>query len=130
EQPGELGVLGHVALAKERAALGIEPSGEQDGGGVVAALAQLRGIERDRDGVQVDDAEDALAALLACDVLDDRADVVAEVLPPRRLDPREDPHRLCPAGCSCAAAWSCPAGCSRKTGCLAAATSSSRRTGV
>ena len=64
----------------------------QDRGRVVEPLAQLAGVVGDGDGVQVDDAEDALAALLACHVLDDRADVVAEVLAPGGLNAREDAH--------------------------------------
>ena len=95
EQPGELGVLAHVGLAKEDAALRVEPGGDQDRGRVVEALAQLRRLVGDRDRVQVDDAVDRLAAVLALDVLADRADVVAEVLAPGRLDAAEDPH---PAG--------------------------------
>ena len=97
QQPGELGVLAHVGLAEEDAALGIEPGGEQDRGRVVEALAQLGRVVGDRDRVQVDDAVDrlaalALGALLALDVLADRPDVVAEVLAPGRLDAAEDPH--------------------------------------
>ena len=45
--------------------------------------------------MQVDDAVNALATVLAGDVLGDRADVVAQVLAPCRLDAGEDPH-----GCS------------------------------
>ena len=95
EQPGQFGVLADVALAKEGAALGIETRGEQDRGRVVGALAQLGGVVGHGDRVQVDDAEDALAALLAGDVLHDRPDVVAQVLAPGRLDAREDPHEVC-----------------------------------
>ncbi len=83
-----------VALAEEDAALRVEAGGEQDRGRVVEALAQLGGVVGDGDRVQVDDAEDALAALLAGDVLRDRADVVAEVLAPGRLDAGEDAHVL------------------------------------
>ena len=97
QQPRQLGVLGDVALAEEDAALGIEARGEQDRGRVVQALAQLGGVVGDRGRVQVDDAEDALAALLARDVLGDRADVVAEVLAPGRLDAGEDAHRPQPS---------------------------------
>ena len=87
EQPGQLGVLAHVGLAEEDAALGIEAGGEQDRGRVVDALAQLGRVVGDRERVQVDDAEDRrLAPLLALDVLADRADVVAEVLAAGRLD--------------------------------------------
>ena len=92
EQPAELGVLVDVGLAKEDAALGIETRGEKDRGRVVEALAELGGFVGDRDRVQVDEAEDAVAALLAFDVLGDRPDVVAQVLSPRGLDAAEDPH--------------------------------------
>ena len=65
EQPGQLGVLAHVALAEQDAALRIEAGGEQDRGRVVEALAQLGRVVGDGQRVQVDDAEDALAAILA-----------------------------------------------------------------
>jgi hypothetical protein len=42
--------------------------------------------------MQVDDAVDGLAPILTLDVLADRADVVAQVLAPGRLDAAEDPH--------------------------------------
>ena len=58
QQPAELGVLVHVALAEEDAALGIEPGGEQDRRGVVDALAQLGGLVGHGRRVQVDDAVD------------------------------------------------------------------------
>ena len=83
----------HVALAEEDAAVGIEPGGDQDRGRVVRALAQLGRLVRDGDRVQVDDAVDRrVGAVLAGDVLDDRADVVAEVLAPGGLDAGEDDH--------------------------------------
>ena len=69
EQPGQLGVLVHVGLAEEDAALGIEAGGDQDRGRVVEPLAQLGRVLRDGDRVQVDDAVDRLAAVLALDVL-------------------------------------------------------------
>ena len=91
EHPGQLGVLAHVGLAEEDAALGVEAGGEQDRGRVVDPLAQLRRVVGDRERVQVDDAEDRrLAPLLPLDVLLDRADVVAQVLAAGRLDTPED----------------------------------------
>ena len=92
EQPAELGVLVHVGLAKEDAALGIEAGGEEDRRRVVEALAELGRLVGDRDRVEVDEAEDALAALLRLHVLGDRPDVVAQVLAPRGLDAAEDAH--------------------------------------
>src|SRR5205807_4570463 len=71
----------------------VQPGGEQDRQRVVHALAQLPRVVGDGRGVQVDDAIDRLAgAVLAGDVLLDRPDVVAQVLSPRGLDAREDPH--------------------------------------
>ena len=85
-------MLVHVGLAEEDAALGVEARREQDCRRVVDKLGQLPRVERNGQRVQVDDAVDRLAAVLPRDVLDDRADVVAEVLAPRRLDAGEDPH--------------------------------------
>ena len=77
QQPGQLGVLPHVALAEQDAAGRVKAGGEQDRSRVVEPLAQLGGFVGHGEGVQIDDAEDALAALLARDVLGNRADVVA-----------------------------------------------------
>ena len=41
QQPAQLGVLLHVALAEEDAAVRVEPGGDQDRRGVERALAQL-----------------------------------------------------------------------------------------
>ena len=64
----------------------------------IAAVSYTRsrstaGSYVDRDRVQVDDAVDRrVRAVLALDVLQDRADVVAEMLAPGRLDAGEDDH--------------------------------------
>ncbi len=93
QQPAELGVLVDVGLAEEDAALRVEAGGDQDRGRVVQALAQLGGLVGDGDRVEVDDAVDRrVAAVLAVDVLADRADVVAEVLAAGGLDAGEDAH--------------------------------------
>ncbi len=70
-------MLGHVALAEQNAAGRVEAGGEQDRRRVVETLAQLTRVVGHGDRVQVDDAEDAFAALLAGYVLGDRSDVVA-----------------------------------------------------
>ena len=92
QQPAQLAVLGHVALAKQDAARRVETCGEQQCGEVIQAAAQLRGLIGDGDRVQVDDAIQRLAAILTGDVLADRADVVAQVLGARGLDAGEDAH--------------------------------------
>ena len=93
QQPGQLGVLGHVALAEEDAALGVQPGGDQQRRRVARAPAQLLRVVGDRRAVQVDDAVDRrIGLVLALDVVEDRPDVVAEVLAPGGLDAGEDDH--------------------------------------
>ena len=92
QQPGRLGVRRHVALREDRRALGVEARREHDRGQVERALAELDGVVLDRDRVQVDDAEEGLAALLRRRVLAETADQVAQVLVARGLDAGEDPH--------------------------------------
>src|SRR5262245_17749492 len=82
EQPTRLGVRRDVALREDRRALGVEPGGEQHRVEVERALAQVGRVVLDRDRVQVDDAEERIAALLRRRVLAEAADQVAEVLVP------------------------------------------------
>ena len=92
EEPGELGVLVHVALHEHDRALGVEARGDQRGERVAGRGRQLGGLERLRHRVQVDDAEDRLGAvaLLICDVMADRAEIVADVFLAGRLDAGKD----------------------------------------
>src|SRR5581483_5285907 len=92
EQPGGLGVRGHVALAERRRTVRIETGREQERREVERSAAEVLGVVVDGDRVQVDDAEEAVAALLRGGVLAEAADQVAEVLGARRLDAGKDPH--------------------------------------
>src|SRR5215218_5525638 len=93
QQPRQLRVLVYVTLAEQDAAIRVQPGGDQRGGRVVDALAQPGRVVLDCDRVEVDDAVDRrVRPVLALDVLDDRPDVVAEVLATGRLDPGEDDH--------------------------------------
>ena len=92
QQPGALRMIGVVALDEERAALGIEPGGEEEGGQGERRLPEILGVVRHRDRVEVDDADEGLALVLGVDPLPDRPDVVAEVLVAGGLDAAEDPH--------------------------------------
>ncbi len=58
-------MLAHVGLAKEDAPLRVEARCNEDRGGVVDPLAKLGRVVGNRERVQIDDAEDALAAVLA-----------------------------------------------------------------
>src|SRR5581483_8884414 len=94
QQPGRLGVRGHVALQEERAPLGVEADRIEERRQVERAVVQVAGVVLDGDRVQVDDAEERLARVLVLgrDVLAHRADVVAELLRPGGLDAGEDAH--------------------------------------
>ena len=94
QQPSRLGVRGDVALREDGRALGVEPGREQHRREVERLLAEVVRVVLDADRVQVDDAEEALAALLRRGVLAEAADQVAEVLVARGLDAGEDAH-LC-----------------------------------
>ena len=90
QQPRQFGVLGPVALDEQRAALGVEPEGEQRGRHLPGPTAQQRGVVGAGQRVVVDDAVDRLVLVLEAHVVADRAQVVAEVDDPGRLDPGED----------------------------------------
>ena len=73
EQPGELGVLRAVALDEQRAALRVEPEGEQRGGHLARPRPQDAAVVGARQRVVVDDAVDRLVLGLEPDVVADRA---------------------------------------------------------
>ena len=93
EQPGRLRVRGHVALREDGRAARVEPRREQHRGKVERPLVEVGDVVLDRDRVQVDDAEEALAELLRRRVLAEAADQVAEVLVAGGLDAGEHAHR-------------------------------------
>ena len=92
EQPRRLGVRGHVRLAEDGRALGVEAGREEHRREVERRAPELGRVVVDRDRVQVDDAEERVAGLLGLDVLAEAAAVVPERLPAGRLDPGEDPE--------------------------------------
>jgi hypothetical protein len=81
-------MLVHVALDEDDRALGIESRGNESGERVAGRGRQLGRLERLRHRVQIDDAEDRLGAvaLLICNVMADRAEIVADVFLACRLD--------------------------------------------
>ena len=86
EQPGELGVLGPVALDEQRAALGVEAEREEARGHVARARAKQVRLVGARQRVVVDDAVDRLVLVLQAHVVADRTELVPEVDHARRLD--------------------------------------------
>ena len=93
QQPIKFGDLGHVGLHEERRAVGIEPQGQQIGGGVERVLPKLLAVADRRQGVQVgDEIKRLLGLILQFDVLPNRAEIVAPVKTTCRLNAGENSH--------------------------------------
>ncbi len=77
---------------------GIDAAGDEGRGDLADVAPELRGVLPHRDRVQVDDAIDAVVALLQRDELDDGAEIVAEMQIAGRLNPGKhqllETHRL------------------------------------
>ena len=89
EHPGELGMLGDLALVEHDVLLRIDAAGDEGRGHLADRLGQLLRLLPHRDGVQVDHAIDAVVGLLQLDEFDDGAEIIAEVQVAGRLHPRE-----------------------------------------
>src|SRR5262249_48740559 len=96
QQPGRLGVRGDVALDEDRRAFRVEPCRDQHRVEVERRAPQLVGVVLDRDRMQVDDAEERVAAFLCLGVLAEAAGVVADRLRSGGLDAAEDAHGRSP----------------------------------
>jgi len=90
EDPGQLGVLVHVALDEERGHVGIDADGEQQLGQLERAGPEVGGILRDGERVQVDDAVEGVGSVLVGHPVAQRAEQVAELHVAAWLDARED----------------------------------------
>ena len=77
QHPGELCVLGHVTLNKQRVLLRIESGGYIEGERLEGSATQLGGVLPHGDCVHVDDAVKALELLLEFSPVAYRADVVS-----------------------------------------------------
>ena len=107
QEPARLGVGAHVALEEERAALGVEAAGHEQGDQSAGLAAQRLGVPGHRQRVQVDDAEEVLLLGLAVDPALDGPEVVPEMQVARGLDPAED-ARLHGAEPQAGQSWSPP----------------------
>src|SRR5437762_8044032 len=74
------------ALVEDDAALGIDAGGYIGGGHLARRLAQLVGVLRLGQRVQVDNAKDAVVIVLQRDPIADRAEIIAEMQIAGRLD--------------------------------------------
>src|SRR5204863_7628867 len=91
-----LRVRGDVALGEDRRPSRIEPGRDQHREEIERRRPELLRVVFDRDRVEVDDAEERVAALLRLGVLAKAAGVVAERLGPWGLDAAEDAHGKAP----------------------------------
>ena len=90
EEPGQLGVLGHVGLDEDDAPLRVQTDREEAHREVYDVLWQLLRVAAGGDGVVVHDAPDAVVALLHLDPTPQRAQVVPDVHLAARLHAAED----------------------------------------
>ena len=92
EDPGQLGMFRNLRLHEQRGARSDRcPPTSSDDRHLAPALAQLRRARSARDRVVVDDADDRLELVLQLRPVLHRAEVVADVQLPGRLNPTEDP---------------------------------------
>src|SRR5262249_21309096 len=83
-------VCGHMALDEQGATSGVEPGGEQQGGGSPRPLGKALRLVRHRHPVEVDDAVDGVVLVLLGDPLPHRTEIVAQVHLAGGLDAGED----------------------------------------
>src|SRR5439155_14328190 len=93
EQPVELAVLRDVRLHEYDRPLGVEADGEQPDRHFDGPLGEARHLVRLRDGVQIDDREEAVVLMLQRNPVLDRAEIIADVQLARGLDAGGDARR-------------------------------------
>jgi len=92
QNPGQLGVLGHVRLDEEVGLLGIDAAGQKVQGSVLDASGHFPGFIGHRQGVVVHDRVEALSFALHPDPVEDGPGVVADMDGPGGLDSGKDSH--------------------------------------
>ena len=85
EHPGQFGVLGDLALVEHDVFFRIDAAGDERRGHLADGLRQFGRLLPDRDGVQIDDAINAVVAVLQFDKALDGAEIIAEVQVAGRL---------------------------------------------
>ena len=90
EHPGEFGVRGNGGLHHDGAILRVDSGGQIERGDLEDFGAQFGGVLVDCDGVQVDDAENALVIVLDAHPVFQRAEVISDVKISGRLHSGED----------------------------------------
>ena len=84
--PACLGVFAHVRLNEQLAVAQVQPGGQVDGSELARAVMQLLWVNRQRDGMEIDDTEDVVVLCLRLRPVAYRAQVVAQVQVARGLN--------------------------------------------
>src|SRR5262249_39339266 len=99
EHPGKLGMLGNLRLVEHDMRLRVDAAGDEGRRDFPDARLQLLRLLRQGDGVEIDDAVDAVVSLLQLDEFDDRAKIISKMEVSRRLYARKNPfNEFCHAG--------------------------------
>ncbi len=91
EQPGQLGVLRHMALDEHRAERRVDSHREEPVRKVQGPLCERHRIVLDRKSVEVDDGVKSLVDVLVRDPVAQGSEIVAEMDVPRGLHARKNP---------------------------------------
>ncbi len=99
EDPRQFRVSGNLALVEDNMLLRIDAGGDE-GRGHFTGIARELGrtaphLHRLRQRMHVDHAIETVVGLLQLHEVDDRAEVIAEMQIPRRLDARKNPFNEC-----------------------------------
>src|SRR6516164_1523377 len=90
EYPSEFGVLGDLALVEYDISFRIDPAGQKGGGDLADRPRQFAGVLPYRNGVQIDDAINAVETVLQLDEALNRAEIIAEMKVAGRLHAGEN----------------------------------------
>ena len=99
EDPGQLRMGRNLALVENDGTLGIDARGQERRRHLARLRLQLLGILPRGDGVQIDDAVDALIVGLQADEVADGAEIVSEMEIARRLNAGKDAAHVSNPGC-------------------------------
>ena len=91
EDPGQLGVLGNLALIEHDMFLGIDTAGKKCRSHFPDGLREFGRILPERNRMQINDAVDAVVVPLQSHKLADRSEIVSQMQVAGRLHPRKDP---------------------------------------
>ncbi len=91
QHPSQFSMLGNLALVKNNMRLRVNAGGDKGRRYLSGLLHQILWILPHCNGVQIDDAVEALMGCLQSDKVPNGAEIIAQMQIPRRLHPRQNP---------------------------------------